>query len=173
MDKFVACERPLTVYLNWRPIVTLDPRAKPESLALGYLKNQGFISDVRPAGLCYRRLGCEFCGCGYREQTADPLTRNSENRDVRLWSRHGLWRFMQDLNNINLPTPSLKQSTLYSRLKNINEWRETYKECWRCAWLWFWYEDDKIMAFLLKMSAAICRRYLGWGYVVADAGSWR
>ncbi|MGL4714064.1 MAG: formate dehydrogenase accessory sulfurtransferase FdhD, partial [Shewanella sp.] len=47
LDKFVACERPLTVYLNWRPIVTLMTLgAKPESLALGYLKNQGFISDV-------------------------------------------------------------------------------------------------------------------------------
>ena len=55
--------------------------------------------------------------------------------------------FMQDLDGINLPTPSLKQSTLYSLLKNINEYNETYKNagavhgCGLC-------EDDKIMAFV-------------------------
>ena len=43
----IACERPLTVYLNWKEIVTLMTLgARPEALVLGYLKNQGFIEDI-------------------------------------------------------------------------------------------------------------------------------
>lgn len=42
MTKQIACERPLTVYLNWKEIVTLMTLgARADMLVLGYLKNQG------------------------------------------------------------------------------------------------------------------------------------
>ena len=45
--KEIACEHPLTVYLNWIEIVTLMTLGeRPSALVLGYLKNQGFIEDI-------------------------------------------------------------------------------------------------------------------------------
>ncbi len=47
LTKHIACERPLTILLNWKEVVTLMTLgSQPESLVLGYLKNQGFISDI-------------------------------------------------------------------------------------------------------------------------------
>lgn len=149
MDKFVACERPLTVYLNWRPIVTLMTLgAKPESLALGYLKNQGFISDVSLLDSVIVDWDVSSAAVVTREQTADLDEKLSEKTVTSGCGQGTVYgSFMQDLDGINLPTPSLKQSTLYSLLKNINEYNETYKNagavhgCGLC-------EDDKIMAFV-------------------------
>lgn len=46
MVKEIACERPITVMLNWKEIVTLMTLgSRPEALVLGYLKNQSFIED--------------------------------------------------------------------------------------------------------------------------------
>ncbi|MGE6433739.1 formate dehydrogenase accessory sulfurtransferase FdhD [Shewanella baltica] len=149
LDKFVACERPLTVYLNWRPIVTLMTLgAKPESLALGYLKNQGFISDVSLLDSVIVDWDVSSAAVVTREQTTDLDEKLSEKTVTSGCGQGTVYgSFMQDLDNINLPTPSLKQSTLYSLLKNINEYNETYKNagavhgCGLC-------EDDRIMAFV-------------------------
>ncbi|MDT3273467.1 formate dehydrogenase accessory sulfurtransferase FdhD [Shewanella sp. SP2S2-4] len=149
LDKFVACERPLTVYLNWRPIVTLMTLgAKPESLALGYLKNQGFISDVSLLDSVIVDWDVSSAAVITREQIADLDEKLSEKTVTSGCGQGTVYgSFMQDLDNINLPTPSLKQSTLYSLLKNINDYNETYKNagavhgCGLC-------EDDRIMAFV-------------------------
>ena len=46
--KQIACERPLTVMLNWKEVVTLMTiGSRPESLVLGYLKNQSFLTENR------------------------------------------------------------------------------------------------------------------------------
>ncbi|WP_196333867.1 formate dehydrogenase accessory sulfurtransferase FdhD, partial [Vibrio harveyi] len=46
LTKQIACERPLTVMLNWKEVVTLMTLgSRPEALVLGYLKNQSFLSD--------------------------------------------------------------------------------------------------------------------------------
>jgi FdhD protein len=83
-----------------------------------------------------------------REQIADLDEKLSEKTVTSGCGQGTVYgSFMQDLDGINLPTPSLKQSTLYSLLKNINEYNETYKNagavhgCGLC-------EDDKIMAFV-------------------------
>lgn len=149
LDKFVACERPLTVYLNWRPIVTLMTLgAKPESLALGYLKNQGFISDVSLLDSVIVDWDVNSAAIVTREQTADLDEKLSEKTVTSGCGQGTVYgSFMQGLNDIQLPTPSLKQSTLYRLLKNINEYNETYKNagavhgCGLC-------EDDQITAFV-------------------------
>ena len=149
LDKFVACERPLTVYLNWRPIVTLMTLgAKPESLALGYLKNQGFISDVSLLDSVIVDWDVNSAAVVTREQTADLDEKLSEKTVTSGCGQGTVYgSFMQGLEDIKLPTPSLKQSTLYSLLKNINDYNETYKNagavhgCGLC-------EADKIMAFV-------------------------
>ncbi|MFB2650203.1 formate dehydrogenase accessory sulfurtransferase FdhD [Shewanella mangrovisoli] len=149
IDKHVACERPLTVYLNWRPIVTLMTLgAKPESLALGYLKNQGFISDVSQLNSVIVDWDVNSAAVLTREQTADIEQKLSEKTVTSGCGQGTVYgSFMQDLDDIQLPTSSLKQSTIYSLLKNINEYNDTYKNagavhgCGVC-------ENDQILAFV-------------------------
>ena len=47
-DLAIAGERPLTLYLDKREIVTLMTLGSyPEALALGYLRNQGLVEDIQ------------------------------------------------------------------------------------------------------------------------------
>lgn len=47
-DGFIAAERPLTIYLNKKEIVTLmSMGTQPEFLVLGWLRNQRMISNIR------------------------------------------------------------------------------------------------------------------------------
>ncbi|WP_345887420.1 formate dehydrogenase accessory sulfurtransferase FdhD [Shewanella algae] len=148
-EKYVACERPLTVYLNWRPIVTLMTLgARAEALALGYLKNQGFINDVSQL---------ESVIVDWDVASAAVITREpTENLDAKLADKTvttGCGQgtvfggFMEGLDDIVLPQPKLKQSMLYSLLKNISEYNQTYKNagavhgCGLC-------EADKIKSFV-------------------------
>ncbi|MCF1428573.1 MAG: formate dehydrogenase accessory sulfurtransferase FdhD, partial [Shewanella sp.] len=128
-NKFIACERPLTVYLNWRPIVTLMTLgAKAESLALGYLKNQGFISDASLLESVIVDWDTNSAAIITKEQTVD-LDKKLSDKTVTTGCGQGTvyGGFMQGLEEIQLPIPTLKQSTLYGLLKNINEYNETYK----------------------------------------------
>ncbi|WP_223296541.1 formate dehydrogenase accessory sulfurtransferase FdhD [Shewanella pealeana] len=129
VDKFIACERPLTVYLNWQPIVTLMTLgARAEALSLGYLKNQGFISDINKL---------ESVIVDWDVNSAAILTSEKiENLDEKLSEKTvttGCGQgtvygdFMTGLDDIDLPTPQLKQSMIYSLLKNISAYNETYK----------------------------------------------
>ncbi|MDR8525756.1 formate dehydrogenase accessory sulfurtransferase FdhD [Shewanella fidelis] len=129
VDKFIACERPLTVYLNWQPIVTLMTLgARAEALSLGYLKNQGFISDISKL---------ESVIVDWDVNSAAILTSEKiENLDDKLSEKTvttGCGQgtvygdFMTGLDDIDLPKPELKQSMIYSLLKNINAYNETYK----------------------------------------------
>ncbi|MCL1067729.1 formate dehydrogenase accessory sulfurtransferase FdhD [Shewanella olleyana] len=149
IDKFVACERPLTVYLNWQPIVTLMTLgAKPESLALGYLKNQGFVSDANLLESIIVDWDVNSAAILTQEKTADLDEKLSEKTVTSGCGQGTVYGgFMQGLDDINLPTPELKQSTLYSLLKNINAYNDTYKNagavhgCGIC-------KDDQIQAFI-------------------------
>ncbi len=149
VDKFIACERPLTVYLNWQPIVTLMTLgARAEALSLGYLKNQGFISDINKL---------ESVIVDWDVNSAAILTSEKiENLDEKLSEKTvttGCGQgtvygdFMTGLDDINLPTPKLKQSMIYSLLKNISAYNETYKNagavhgCGLC-------QDDQIVGFV-------------------------
>ncbi|QDF65436.1 formate dehydrogenase accessory sulfurtransferase FdhD [Shewanella sp. SNU WT4] len=148
-DKFIACERPLTIYLNWRPIVTLMTLgARPEALVLGYLKNQGFISDLSQLKSVIVDWDTNSAAVVTDEQDADIEQKLSE-KTVTTGCGQGtvFGGFMQGVEDIVLPTPSLKQSTLYALLNNINDYNETYKNagavhgCGLC-------EDATITAFV-------------------------
>lgn len=149
VDKFVACERPLTVYLNWRPIVTLMTLgAKPESLTIGYLKNQGFISDLSLLESVI--VDWEVSSAAViTQEVSDDIEQKLAEKTVTSGCGQGTvyGGFLQGLDNISLPTPALKQSTIYALLNNINAYNETYKNagavhgCGIC-------QDDKILAFV-------------------------
>lgn len=149
VDKFVACERPLTVYLNWRPIVTLMTLgAKPESLTIGYLKNQGFISDLSLLESVI--VDWEVSSAAViTQEVSDDIEQKLSEKTVTSGCGQGTvyGGFLQGLDDIVLPTPALKQSTVYALLNNINAYNETYKNagavhgCGIC-------QDDKILAFV-------------------------
>jgi len=126
-EKYVACERPLTVYLNWRPIVTLMTLgARAEALALGYLKNQGFINDVSQLESVIVDWDVASAAVITREQTED-LDAKLADKTVTTGCGQGtvFGGFMEGLDDIVLPQPKLKQSMLYSLLKNISEYNQT------------------------------------------------
>ncbi|GGY98997.1 formate dehydrogenase accessory sulfurtransferase FdhD [Shewanella fodinae] len=128
-QKSVACERPLTVYLNWRPIVTLMTLgARPEALALGYLKNQGFISDVTQLESVIVDWEVNSAAVITKEQTQDLDAKLAE-KTVTTGCGQGtvFGGFMEGLDNITLPIPQLKQSMIYSLLRNIAQYNDTYK----------------------------------------------
>lgn len=129
VDKFIACERPLTVYLNWRPIVTLMTLgARPEALALGYLKNQGFISDVKQLESVIVDWDVNSAAV-LTQETTEHLDEKLAEKTVTTGCGQGTvyGGFMDGLDDIKLPTPQLKQSMLYSLLNNISAYNETYK----------------------------------------------
>ncbi len=149
VDKFIACERPLTVYLNWRPIVTLMTLgARPEALALGYLKNQGFISDVKQLESVIVDWDVNSAAVITKE-TTEHLDEKLAEKTVTTGCGQGTvyGGFMDGLDDIKLPTPLLKQSMLYSLLNNISAYNETYKNagavhgCGLC-------EGDQIKGFV-------------------------
>lgn len=149
LDKFVACERPLTVYLNWQPIVTLMTLgAKPESLTLGYLKNQGFISDINLLESVIVDWDVSSAAVITTENIEDLTAKLSEKTVTSGCGQGTVYgSFLQGLDDIHLSAPQLKQSVIYSLLNNINAYNETYKNagavhgCGIC-------QDDKILAFV-------------------------
>ncbi|MCE9679695.1 formate dehydrogenase accessory sulfurtransferase FdhD [Shewanella sp. AS1] len=149
VDKHIACERPLTVYLNWRPIVTLMTLgARPEALALGYLKNQGFISDANQLESVIVDWEVSSAAVITKETTEDLEAKLSE-KTVTTGCGQGtvFGGFMDGIEDIQLPKPQLKQSMLYSLLNNISAYNETYKNagavhgCGLC-------EGDQIISFV-------------------------
>ena len=149
VDKSVACERPLTLYLNWRPIVTLMTLgAKPESLTLGYLKNQGFISELSLLESVIVDWDVSSAAVITKEVSEDIEQQLSEKTVTSGCGQGTVYGgFLLGLDDIDLPTPSLKQSTIYALLRNISDYNETYKNagavhgCGIC-------QDDQILAFV-------------------------
>lgn len=149
VEKHIACERPLTVYLNWRPIVTLMTLgARAESLALGYLKNQGFISDLKQLESVIVDWDVNSAAIITSESTADLEEKLSEKTVTTGCGQGTVYGgFMDGLDDIVLPQPQLKQSMIYSLLKNISAYNETYKNagavhgCGLC-------QDDQIVDFV-------------------------
>lgn len=148
-DKYIACERPLTVYLNWQPIVTLMTLgARPEALALGYLKNQGFINDVSQLESVIIDWDVSSAAIITKENTDSVQAKLSE-KTVTTGCGQGtvFGGFMDGVDDIKLPTPTLAQSTVYGLLKNISQYNDTYKNagavhgCGVC-------QQDQILSFV-------------------------
>ncbi|QIZ78009.1 formate dehydrogenase accessory sulfurtransferase FdhD [Ferrimonas lipolytica] len=149
VDKSIACERPLTLYLNWKPIVTLMTLgARPETLSLGYLKNQGFITDINEVKSVIVDWDVNSAAIITNEDT-DHVAKKMEEKTVTTGCGQGtvFGSFTAGIDEIELPTPTLTQSGIYALLKNLNQYNETYKNagavhgCGVC-------HNDKILSFV-------------------------
>ena len=125
----IACERPLTIYLNKREIVTLMTLgADPEALVVGYLKNQGFIEQVEDLTAVQVDWDVESAAVVTRKEPAH-LASMLEKRTVTSGCGQGTMfgDLMEKIANVELPVTPVKQSMIYSLLRALSQHNETYK----------------------------------------------
>lgn len=125
----IAAERSLTVYLNRREIVTLmSLGADPEALVVGYLRNQGLITQ---------REDLEAVMVDWEVEAAAVVTRHSpEDLEQRLGQRtvttgcgQGtvFGRLLDAVPQSRLPQARVSQAVIYRLLDNLGDYNETYR----------------------------------------------
>ena len=101
-DLSVVEERPLTIFLNSREIVTaMTIGDYPEYLALGFLRNQGMLAaDEQVTQVDYEEdIDTVVVRTATETSFEDKL---QENPHQRLRSRHGFWRYDGGLGGADL-----------------------------------------------------------------------
>ncbi|MCK6264980.1 formate dehydrogenase accessory sulfurtransferase FdhD [Vibrio sp. ZSDE26] len=128
--KQIACERPLTVMLNWKEIVTLMTLgSRPESLVLGYLKNQSFLSD--PEAIESIIIDWEtYSAAVITKENTDHLEKALKKKTVTSGCGQGTMygNVMKQLEDYQVPQVSIKQSEIYSALEALTHYNDTYKK---------------------------------------------
>ena len=128
-EMHIADERPLTIYVDRFEIVTLMTLGtQPELLTLGYLKNQNLINDINEI---------KSIQVDWEVNAAVVTTQNDNfsaedklsNRTVTTGCGQGtiFGNIMEQIENIKLTPLKLKQSDIYSLLKNLNAYNDVYK----------------------------------------------
>ncbi len=125
----IAVERALTIYLDKREIVTLMTLGNhPELLILGWLRNQRMIDDIE----AIKAIQVDWEAEAVAITTHDGI----ENLDEKLGRKTvttGCGQgtvfgdLMEDIDEISLQQPLLKQSSIYHLLNTLNEYNEIYK----------------------------------------------
>lgn len=125
----IADERPLTIYLDRNEVVTLMTLGThPELLTLGYLKNQGLVDDLRNIRAIQVDWDVAAAVVTTFEENEDWLGK-LKNRTVTTGCGQGtiFGNIMEQLEDIRLTPPTLKQSDIYALLKNLNAYNDVYK----------------------------------------------
>ena len=126
---YIAAERPLTVYLNKREIVTLMTLGThPELLILGWLRNQRMVSDIRDI----KSIQVDWETDSVAVTTNQPVENIDEKlnrRTVTTGCGQGtvFGALMDEIETISLPETRIRQSTIYDLLSNLNNYNEIYK----------------------------------------------
>jgi FdhD protein len=127
VDLNVVEERPLTIYLNSREIVTaMTIGDYPEYLALGFLKNQGMLAN-----------GEDVTGVDYDEEVEtvvvrtasattyeDKLQKKTRTSGCAVGTVFG--DMMEGLSEVTLPQTPVKTSDLYALASHINRTPSLY-----------------------------------------------
>ncbi len=126
----IAGERPLTLYLNKREIVTLMTLGGyPELLALGYLRNQGFVQnldDITAVQVDWETESVAVVTQGDTEGLDDKLARRTVTTGCGQGTVFG--RIMDDLERLEIRPITLHQSTIYGLLRALSEYNEVYRQ---------------------------------------------
>ncbi len=126
----LVSERPLTIYVDKQEIVTLMTMgAEPELLTLGYLKNQGFFSDISQIKQVQVDWETDAVAVVTHGQDSD-FSRQMERRTVTTGCGQGTvyGRLLDKLKNIRVPQASLKKSDIYAILAALKHHNEVYKK---------------------------------------------
>ena len=125
----IANERPLTIYLDRQEIVTLMTLGtQPELLALGYLKNQGIVSDITNI----RSIQVDWEVSAAVITTADESIdwqETSGSRIITSGCGQGtvFSNVMEQLESIHLPARQVRQSVIYELLRKLAAYNDVYK----------------------------------------------
>ncbi|MEZ8586416.1 formate dehydrogenase accessory sulfurtransferase FdhD [Vibrio cyclitrophicus] len=149
LTKQIACERPLTVMLNWKEIVTLMTLgSRPESLVLGYLKNQSFLSDPEAVESIIIDWETRSAAVITKEDTSQ-LEQALKKKTVTSGCGQGTMfgNVMKQLEDYQVPQTKIKQSEIYTALEALTHYNDTYKKAGAvhgCAVC----KDDKVLSFV-------------------------
>lgn len=125
----IAAERPLTLYLNKREIVTLMTLgADPEALVVGYLRNQGLLSRLEDLEAVHVDWEVEAAAVVTRHLPED-LEERLGHRTVTTGCGQGtvFGRLLEAVPRQALPATPVRQSVLYALLENLGAYNETYR----------------------------------------------
>ena len=126
---YIAAERPLTIYLDKREIVTvMTLGTQPELLILGWLRNQNMISDIE--NIKSIQVDWETDSVAVTTHRAvEDIEEKLNKRTITTGCGQGtvFGAVMDNIEKISLPEMHIKQSTIYSLLKNLNDYNEVYK----------------------------------------------
>ena len=149
LTKQIACERPLTVMLNWKEIVTLMTLgSRPEALVLGYLKNQSFLSDPEAVESIIIDWETSSAAVITKEDTSQ-LEQALKKKTVTSGCGQGTMfgNVMKQLENYQVPQTKIKQSEIYTALEALTHYNDTYKKAGAvhgCAVC----KDDQVLSFV-------------------------
>nr|WP_202612647.1 formate dehydrogenase accessory sulfurtransferase FdhD [Vibrio toranzoniae] len=149
LTKQIACERPLTVMLNWKEIVTLMTLgSRPEALVLGYLKNQSFLSDPEAVESIIIDWETSSAAVITKEDTSQ-LEQALKKKTVTSGCGQGTMfgNVMKQLEDYQVPQTKIKQSEIYTALEALTHYNDTYKKAGAvhgCAVC----KDDKVLSFV-------------------------
>lgn len=125
----IAGERPLTLYLNKREIVTLMTLgAEPEALVLGYLRNQGMVKSfdqIRAVQVDWDVEAAVVVADEIGDELEEKLAHKTVTTGCGQGTQYGA--LMDDLETIQLPDFKVAQSDIYRLLKALNDYNETYR----------------------------------------------
>jgi FdhD protein len=129
-DIEIAGERPLTLYLDRREIVTLMTLGGyPEALAIGYLRNQGFVEDIHALKAVQVDWDSEAVAVTSHSGMAGESSR-LDKRTVTTGCGQGtiFGDILEKLEQVRLPRLRFRQSLIYALLHNITTRNEVYKQ---------------------------------------------
>ena len=127
MDVAVIEERPLTIFLNSREIVTaMTIGDYPEYLALGFLRNQGMLADDEQISSVDFDEELETVVVRTDRQTdfEDKLKKKTQTSGCAVGTVFG--DMMEGLEGVKLPAAELRTSWLYSLADKINRTPSLY-----------------------------------------------
>jgi FdhD protein len=128
-EAHVAGERPLTLYVDKREIVTLMTLGSaPELLVLGYLRNQNFLQSLD----AIRSVQVDWESDSAAVTTFDGVEgwdQKLSHRTVTTGCGQGtvFGNLMERLEGIRLPRKPLRQSEIYRTLERVSAHNEVYR----------------------------------------------
>lgn len=129
-DVAVTGERPLTIYLDKREIVTLMTLGSaPEWLTLGYLRNQGLVDNIEDIVSVQVDWDVEAVAVTTRHGKKD-LDMLMSRRLVTSGCGQGTMfgHVMDSLESLKLQCPPFSAETIYRVLEGLREYNEVYKQ---------------------------------------------
>ena len=129
VDGAIAVERALTIYLDKREVVTVMTLGNyPELLILGWLRNQRMIDDISAIKAIQVDWETDSVAITTHDGIED-LDEKLGHKTVTTGCGQGTMfgDLMEDIEQVRLNAPKLKQSSIYALLKTLNDYNEIYK----------------------------------------------